>query len=198
MVACGPPVYSVSVRVIAATNRNAGRPRAAQIARGPASPASGRSDEVRRCAARRRRASSANHFRRVNRAAKEPKTFAESTLARLEQYYWPARPRALQCRQRAYIVTTEPVISDRALDGRCGRREPVANHRLECDSRFACDVGAAPIMHTSAPAEPRTRRRACWASARRRCTTSSLYESAATASMAKLEPRSSFPNGRWT
>ena len=56
----------------------------------------------------------AQHFLAdLNRGSTEPKTFSDSMVARLEQYYWPGNVRELfNVVQRAYIMTTGRVISD--------------------------------------------------------------------------------------
>jgi DNA-binding NtrC family response regulator len=94
----------------------------------------------------------ANHFLSdLNRASKDPKTFSESMLARLEQYYWPGNVRELfNVVQRAYIMTTGRVISDPGpLHGPVwspgtGRESPLTV-RLG-DS--LCDVEQRLILHT--------------------------------------------------
>ena len=56
----------------------------------------------------------ANHFlAELNRGSREPKSFSDSMLARLEQYHWPGNVRELyNVVQRAYIMTTGRVVSD--------------------------------------------------------------------------------------
>ena len=56
----------------------------------------------------------ANHFlAELNRTAREPKSFSDGMLLRLEQYHWPGNVREL-CNvvQRAYLMTMGRVISD--------------------------------------------------------------------------------------
>ena len=94
----------------------------------------------------------AQHFLSdLNRASKDPKSFSESMLARLEQHYWPGNVRELfNVVQRAYIMTTGRVISDPGpLQGpgwspATGRESPLTV-RLG-DS--LCDVEQRLILHT--------------------------------------------------
>jgi len=144
----------VNVRVIAATNRD---PQEAvdqrklredllyrlQVVPIEVPPLRKRAGDVRVLAA---------HFLTdLNRTAKEPKTFSESMLARLEQYYWPGNVRELfNVVQRAYIMTTGRVISDPGpLHGPVW--SPDAGREAPLTVRLGdslCDVEQRLILHT--------------------------------------------------